>query len=157
MNSSIPVKLESKADTAHRQSENVKLSCRNLWKLFGNNSEQFMALHNNSPDLKVIKDSGLIAAVCDASVDVQEGEIFVIMGLSGSGKSTLVRCFSRLIEATAGHVIFDGQNLQEMSEPALNEVRRHKMGMVFQHFALLPHLTVLGNVAFPLDIQESIN
>jgi len=75
------------------------------------------------------------------------------MGLSGSGKSTLVRCLSRLIEPTAGRVLFEGRNLLEASERELIELRRHKMGMVFQHFALLPHLTVLGNVAFPLGIQ----
>ncbi|MFQ5785873.1 MAG: glycine betaine/L-proline ABC transporter ATP-binding protein, partial [Alphaproteobacteria bacterium] len=82
-----------------------------------------------------------------------EGEIFVIMGLSGSGKSTLVRCMSRLIEPTAGAVIFEGQDLLKAREQALIEIRRHKMGMVFQNFALLPHLTVLGNVAFPLSVQ----
>ena len=83
----------------------------------------------------------------------QEGEIFVIMGLSGSGKSTLVRCLSRLIEPTAGEILFDGRNLLEASDSEMIEIRRHKMGMVFQHFALLPHLTVLGNVAFPLEVQ----
>ncbi len=153
MNSSSVIEPILGANSSPRNTEIIKLSCKNLWKLFGSNSKQFMALHNNSPDPDAIKNAGLIAAVCDATVDVCEGEIFVIMGLSGSGKSTLVRCFSRLIEATAGHVLFDGQNLQEMSETDLNNVRRHKMGMVFQHFALLPHLTVLGNVAFPLDIQ----
>lgn len=153
MNPSSTFESVSGPNSPPGSSENVKLSCKNLWKLFGSNSEQFMALHNNSPDLEMINNTGFIAAVRDATVEVREGEIFVIMGLSGSGKSTLVRCFSRLIEATAGHVLFDGQNIHEMSEIALNEVRRHKMGMVFQHFALLPHLTVLGNVGFPLDIQ----
>jgi len=75
------------------------------------------------------------------------------MGLSGSGKSTLVRCMSRLIEPTAGRILFEGEDLLTVSERRLIEIRRHKMGMVFQHFALLPHLTVLGNVAFPLEVQ----
>jgi glycine betaine/proline transport system ATP-binding protein len=75
------------------------------------------------------------------------------MGLSGSGKSTLVRCMSRLIEPTAGRVMFEDKNLLDMGEKELMELRRHRMGMVFQHFALLPHQTVLGNVAFPLEIQ----
>ena len=95
----------------------------------------------------------MIVAVQDASIDVAEGEIFVIMGLSGSGKSTLLRCLSRLIDSTRGEVIFDGRDLNAISEAELIDIRRHKMGMVFQHFALLPHLTVLQNVAFPLDVQ----
>ena len=85
----------------------------------------------------------------DVSIEVTAGEIFVIMGLSGSGKSTLVRCLSRLVEATAGEVIFEGRDLLRAGEKELIEIRRHKMGMVFQHFALLPHLRVLDNVAFP--------
>ena len=75
------------------------------------------------------------------------------MGLSGSGKSTLVRCLSRLIEPTAGEVRFDGQDLRRVSDRELIEIRRHRMGMVFQNFALLPHLSVLSNVAFPLEVQ----
>ncbi|MEO2085636.1 MAG: ATP-binding cassette domain-containing protein, partial [Acidimicrobiales bacterium] len=82
-----------------------------------------------------------------------EGELVVLMGLSGSGKSTLVRCMSRLIEPTAGEIEFDGEDLRAASERELVELRRHKMGMVFQHFALFPHRTVLDNVAFPLEVQ----
>jgi glycine betaine/proline transport system ATP-binding protein len=91
--------------------------------------------------------------VRDASIEVATGEIFVIMGLSGSGKSTLVRCLSRLIEPTAGEVLLEGRDILGMSDAELTQVRRHEFGMVFQHFALLPHLSVLGNVAFPLEIQ----
>ncbi len=98
-------------------------------------------------------DAGLIGAVRGVNIEIHEGEIFIIMGLSGSGKSTVVRCLSRLIEPTCGEILFDGSNLLEASAKELIEIRRHKMGMVFQHFALLPHLTVLGNVAFPLEIQ----
>ncbi len=86
-------------------------------------------------------------------LEVRQGEIFIVMGLSGSGKSTLVRCLSRLIEPTAGKVEFEGKDLLKITDAELIEIRRHKMGMVFQNFALLPHLTVLENVAFPLAIQ----
>lgn len=89
----------------------------------------------------------------EASLTVHEGEIFIIMGLSGSGKSTLLRCLARLIEPTAGTVEFDGMDLLKASEAEMIELRRHKMGMVFQNFALLPHLSVIENVAFPLAVQ----
>ena len=92
-------------------------------------------------------------AVCDVSFEVDRGEIFVIMGLSGSGKSTVVRCLSRLVEPTSGKVLIDGQDLLRLSEKELIKLRRHKMGMVFQSFGLLPHLTVLDNVAYPLRVQ----
>ena len=94
-----------------------------------------------------------IPAVVDASFDIYAGEIFVIMGLSGSGKSTLVRCLSRLIEPSAGEIMFEGRNLLDASSSELIALRRHAMGMVFQNFGLLPHLNVLDNVAFPLKIQ----
>jgi glycine betaine/proline transport system ATP-binding protein len=94
-----------------------------------------------------------VPAVIDASLEVAPGEIFVVMGLSGSGKSTLVRCLSRLVEPSAGEVRFEGRDLRRVSDRELIEIRRHRMGMVFQNFALLPHLSVLRNVAFPLEIQ----
>jgi glycine betaine/proline transport system ATP-binding protein len=131
----------------------VKLSCRHIWKLFGNDAEAFLSQPKQPPTLDEIKQAGLIAAVRNANIDIHEGETFVIMGLSGSGKSTLVRCLSRLIEPTAGELLFEGKDLRAASDNEMIEIRRHKMGMVFQHFALLPHLTVLENIAFPLDIQ----
>jgi glycine betaine/proline transport system ATP-binding protein len=130
----------------------AKISCRGVWKIFGDNAERFFAGHR-APSHDQLNHAGLIGAVQNANFEVADGEIFVIMGLSGSGKSTLLRCMSRLIEPTAGEVIFDNRDLLKASEKELTEIRRHKMGMVFQHFALLPHLTVLGNVAFPLEIQ----
>ena len=132
---------------------NVKLACRNVWKIFGARSSGALADLGATPSLERLQAAGFVPAVRDASLDVVEGEIFVIMGLSGSGKSTLVRCMSRLIEPTSGEVIFNGQNLLAASEAEMIEIRRHKMGMVFQHFALLPHLSVLDNVAFPLSVQ----
>lgn len=130
-----------------------KLACRNVWKLYGPDPNKFLTTHGGEPDLETIKESGYISAVRNASLEVHEGELVVLMGLSGSGKSTLVRCMSRLIEPTAGEIDFDGQDLRAASERELVELRRHKMGMVFQHFALFPHRTVLENVAFPLEVQ----
>ncbi len=135
------------------QERPVKLACREVWKLFGEGGERFLAGRAAAPGLAEIQAAGLIGAVRQANIEVREGEIFVIMGLSGSGKSTLVRCLSRLIEPTAGEIIFEGQDLLRASEREMIRIRRHKMGMVFQHFALLPHLTVLQNVAFPLEVQ----
>lgn len=131
----------------------AKLVCRNVWKLFGPEAASFLAEHNGRPNAEAIAEAGLVGAVRQVDLDVHEGEIFVIMGLSGSGKSTLVRLMSRLIEPSGGDVLFKGENLLQVSQARMIEIRRHQMGMVFQHFALLPHLTVLDNVAFPLDIQ----
>ncbi|WP_417425371.1 quaternary amine ABC transporter ATP-binding protein [Hoeflea sp.] len=131
----------------------TKLVCRNVWKLFGADATSFLANHDGKPDAALIAEAGLVGAVRQVDLDVREGEIFVIMGLSGSGKSTLVRLMSRLIEPTGGDILFKGENLLAASHARMIEIRRHQMGMVFQHFALLPHLTVLDNVAFPLDIQ----
>ncbi|NQU58305.1 MAG: glycine betaine/L-proline ABC transporter ATP-binding protein [Rhodospirillales bacterium] len=133
--------------------KSIKLSCRGVWKLFGEDPQQFLAEKNNAPEESDLAHAGMIAAVRDATLEIPEGEIFIVMGLSGSGKSTLVRCMSRLIEPTAGEVLFEGLDLLKASPKELIEIRRHKMGMVFQHFALLPHMTVLGNVAFPLEVQ----
>jgi glycine betaine/proline transport system ATP-binding protein len=127
------------------------LVCRGLWKLYG--ERESAVFRKGAPSPEAVAAAGLIPAVCDVSLDVARGEIFVIMGLSGSGKSTLVRCMSRLIEPSAGELLFDGEDLLKAGPKALIEIRRHRMGMVFQHFALLPHLTVLGNVGFPLEVQ----
>ncbi len=134
----------------------AKLVCRSVWKLFGGHGASgFLAARGNDGAITAgdLKAAGLIAAVRDVTLAVPEGECFVIMGLSGSGKSTLVRCMSRLVEPTAGEIVFNGENLLKATAARMIEIRRHHMGMVFQHFALLPHLTVLGNVAFPLEIQ----
>jgi glycine betaine/proline transport system ATP-binding protein len=130
-----------------------KIVCRNVWKLYGPDPKKFLAAHGGEPSVADVKEAGYIPAVRDASLEVYEGEIVVLMGLSGSGKSTLLRCLSRLIDATAGQVEFDGQDLLAASDKEMIELRRHKMGMVFQHFALFPHRTVAENVAFPLEVQ----
>jgi len=134
-------------------STEAKLSCESLWKLYGADPVKFFGSHNNSPAQADIADGGYICAVRDVTFDVYPGEIVVVMGLSGSGKSTLVRCLSRLIEPTGGQINFEGQNLLAASRKEMIDIRRHKMGMVFQHFALLPHRTVIDNVAFPLEVQ----
>ena len=131
----------------------IKISCSNIWKLYGENPEKFLKENNNNPSTEQLKSNKYIPAVRDASIDVKTGEILVIMGLSGSGKSTLLRCMSKLIQPTDGQVFFEGKDLLKASDKELIEIRRHKMGMVFQHFALLPHRTVLQNVAFPLEVQ----
>ena len=129
----------------------AKLVCRHVWKLFGDGAESFLARGDMSRE--AVARAGLLAAVADADLEIGLGEIFVIMGLSGSGKSTLLRCMSRLIEPTGGEILLDGEDLLRAKPARLVEIRRHKMGMVFQHFALLPHRDVLGNVAFPLEVQ----
>jgi glycine betaine/proline transport system ATP-binding protein len=131
----------------------TKLSCRNVWKLFGHDPGGYVRRLGRMPSHEEAVAAGFVPAVADVSLDIRSGEIFVIMGLSGSGKSTLVRCLSRLVEPTSGHILLDGRDLLTVAERELIELRRHRMGMVFQHFALLPHLSVLRNVAFPLEIQ----
>ncbi|WP_440996083.1 quaternary amine ABC transporter ATP-binding protein [Arhodomonas sp. SL1] len=131
----------------------VKLACRGLWKVFGEHADRVLERLGGAPDDALLARHGFTAAVRDASLDVHTGEVFVIMGLSGSGKSTLVRCLSRLVEPSLGSLTLEDRDLLAAPERELTEIRRHKMGMVFQHFALLPHRDVLGNVAFPLEIQ----
>ncbi|MDF3415482.1 betaine/proline/choline family ABC transporter ATP-binding protein [Sulfitobacter sp. M57] len=128
------------------------LECRDVWKIYGAKADSFLT-HTPDPQKGDLRKHNLIGAVRRANVQIRKGEIFVIMGLSGSGKSTLVRCLSRLVEPTAGEIFFEGKNLLSMNEAELIHIRRTKMGMVFQQFALLPHLTVLENAAFPLDVQ----
>lgn len=136
----------------------VLLSCRNLWKVYGPKAGSYFDISNEVLDVDELADrmrrEAHVPAAIDVSFDLHVGEIFVIMGLSGSGKSTVVRCLSRLVDPSHGEALLDGDNLLGLSPKALIEVRRHKMGMVFQNFGLLPHLTVLENVAFPLKLQS---
>lgn len=140
----------------------VKLSCRNVWKVYGAKPPQFFDARNGdfgsvqaaSDHAAKIRDANHIVAAANVSFDVHVGEIFVIMGLSGSGKSTMVRCLSRIVEPTAGEILLDGVDLLSVGSKELIDYRRHKMGMVFQNFGLMPHLNVLDNVAFPLEMQR---
>ncbi len=138
--------------------DEVKLSCRNVWKVYGDQPDQFFNVSNVEVEdpgklADTIRDADHIVANADVSFDVHVGEIFVIMGLSGSGKSTIVRCLSRLVEPTAGEILLDGEDLLKKTNAELIEIRRHKMGMVFQSFGLMPHLSVIDNIAFPLKLQ----
>ncbi len=141
---------------------NSVIRCDSVYKIFGNNAKKLLEQSNNNVDAQKFQEAGCIVGVNDASFEVSKGEMLVVMGLSGSGKSTLLRCVSRLTEATAGKIYIDGEDLLQMNSKQLIELRRNKMGMVFQSFALLPHKTVLENIAFPLQIKgsstkESIN
>jgi len=134
-------------------SNETVISCKNVWKIFGSDPEGYLAKMPGGHSFDDIRADGYIAGVKDVSLDVTRGEMLVIMGLSGSGKSTLVRCFSRLHEITGGVIEVVGQDIMKLSEKELIELRRSKMGMVFQSFGLLPHRTVLDNVAFPLEMR----
>lgn len=129
----------------------AKLVVKNLYKVFGENPRDAMKLVEEGLDkAEIFSRTGQTLGVNNASFEVYEGEIFVVMGLSGSGKSTLVRLLNRLIEPTAGQVVVDGQDIAKMSDVELREFRRKHMSMVFQSFALMPHLSVLDNTAFGL-------
>ncbi|MFT4706646.1 MAG: glycine betaine/proline transport system ATP-binding protein [Ascidiaceihabitans sp.] len=129
------------------------IKCNSVYKIFGDNAEKMLRAANGKVDAKTFQDAGCVVGVNSASFEVYEGEMLVIMGLSGSGKSTLLRCISRLTETTAGEIHIDGEDLLAMNSKQLIELRRNKMGMVFQSFALLPHKTVLENIAFPLQVK----
>ena len=129
------------------------IKCESVYKIFGPNAKEMLENANGNVDAKTFQEAGCIVGVNNASFDVSKGELLVIMGLSGSGKSTLLRCISRLTDATSGKIFIDGQDLLSLKNKELIELRRNKMGMVFQSFALLPHKTVLENIAFPLLIK----
>ena len=141
-----------------QRSMSVKLEVKNLYKIFGENPAKALSLLDqgvNKDD--IFAQTGQTVGVKDASFSINEGEIFVIMGLSGSGKSTMVRLLNRLIEPTRGHVLIDGEDIAAMNDDQLREVRRQKISMVFQSFALMPHMSVLDNAAFGLELAgESV-
>ncbi len=129
------------------------MSCRNVWKLYGPKPQAYFAALKPGTSFEQMRSDGYISAVRDVSLDIAKGEMLVVMGLSGSGKSTLVRCLSRLIDSTAGTILIEGEDIAKMDARALIDLRRRKMGMVFQSFGLLPHRSVLDNVAFPLEMR----
>ena len=129
------------------------IKCESVYKVFGVNAKKMLEGITGNVDAKTFQEAGCIVGVNNASFEVSKGEMLVVMGLSGSGKSTLLRCISRLTDATAGKIFIEGQDLLSLKNKELIELRRNKMGMVFQSFALLPHKTVLENIAFPLQIK----
>ena len=133
--------------------EQAVIKCDSVYKIFGENAKKMLQDSQGNVDAKTFQDAGCIVGVNNASFEVSKSELLVVMGLSGSGKSTLLRCISRLSDATAGNIFIDGQDIMAMNNKQLIELRRNKMGMVFQSFALLPHKTVLENIAFPLQIK----
>ena len=135
------------------QSSTAVIECQSVYKIFGENAKKLLEQSNGSSIEDVLKKTDCVIGVDNVSFQVFNGEILVVMGLSGSGKSTLIRCITRLIDPTAGKVFIDGENILDMDDKKLIEIRRHKMGMVFQNFALLPHKTVLENIAFPLQVR----
>ena len=132
-----------------------KLECRSLWKIFGQASESVCQQHHhdNAALTKAATEQGCIIGASDVNFSVAPGELFVIMGLSGSGKSTVLRSIAQLHRPSLGQVFLDGEDLAAMSEKDLMEIRRRKMGMVFQNFGLVPHFTALENIAFPLKMR----
>ena len=131
-----------------------KITCSNIWKLFGPDEKRIIKnLDTNLSIKEVHEKTGHVVAVKDVSFSIQKGETFVVMGLSGSGKSTLVRCISRLIEPTSGTVKMDDVDVTKMSSKDLLELRRNKMSMVFQHFGLFPHRTVIENIGYGLEVR----
>jgi glycine betaine/proline transport system ATP-binding protein len=132
----------------------VTVSCRNVWKIYGPKADKIVGTPlADLPRSELQAKTGCVAAVRDVSFDVAKGEVFVVMGLSGSGKSTLVRMLNRLLDPSAGQVLIDDEDLVQLDDDQLREVRRTKISMVFQHFGLLPHRLIVDNVAFGLEIR----
>ena len=133
---------------------NQKIICSNIWKLFGPDEKRVMKNLDKKLSMKEVQQkTGHVVAVKNVSFSIQKGETFVVMGLSGSGKSTLVRCISRLIEPTSGIVKMDNIEVTKMNNRELLDLRRNKMSMVFQHFGLFPHRTVLENIGYGLEVR----
>ena len=131
------------------------IQIQNVWKIFGNTSQDALDAIQNK---KISKQEALekynsVIGVSNVSFDVKKGEIFCVMGLSGSGKSTLVRHINRLLEPTSGKILINNQDVMQFNKENLQELRNKKIGMVFQNFALMPHRSVLDNIAMPLEIR----
>jgi glycine betaine/proline transport system ATP-binding protein len=146
---------QTQEDVANAASgEAAALSVKDLWKIFGNKADKIIGTADADLSRKDLQaKTGCVAAVKDVSFDVNPGEVFVVMGLSGSGKSTLVRLLTRLIEPTAGTITIGGEDITKADDGQLRDLRRNHVAMVFQHFGLLPHRTVIDNVGFGLEVR----
>lgn len=131
-----------------------KIEIKNVYKIFGKNPKKIIPLLEKGLTKNEIHNkSGNSVGINNVSFEVNESEFFVVMGLSGSGKSTLIRCLNRLIESTSGQILIDGEDILKCDEDKLREIRRKKIAMVFQNFALFPHRTICSNVEYGLEIQ----
>ncbi|EKZ0361304.1 quaternary amine ABC transporter ATP-binding protein [Enterococcus faecalis] len=131
-----------------------KVKVNHLTKIFGKKTKPALEMiRANKSKTEILEKTGATVGVYDVNFEVEEGEIFVIMGLSGSGKSTLIRLLNRLIEPTSGNIYIDGQDISSLDKEGLREVRRNKMSMVFQNFGLFPHRTILDNTEYGLEIR----
>ena len=131
------------------------IEIQNIWKIFGNNSQQALdaIIKQNISKQEALENYNSVIGVSGVTFNVNPGEIFCVMGLSGSGKSTLVRHINRLLEPTLGKILIDGQNVMSFDKQKLQDFRNKKIGMVFQNFALMPHRSVIDNIAMPLEIR----
>ena len=131
------------------------IEIKNVWKIFGNNSEEALNAIQNQRISKqeALEKYNSVIGVSDVSFNVKKGEIFCVMGLSGSGKSTLVRHINRLLEPTSGQILINNEDVMKFDSKSLQDLRNKKIGMVFQNFALMPHRSVLDNIAMPLEIR----
>ena len=136
-------------------SSSSAIQIQNVWKVFGNTSKEALDAIQNKKISKTeaLENYNSVIGVSDVSFDVKQGEIFCVMGLSGSGKSTLVRHINRLLEPTSGKILINGQDVMALDRENLQELRNKKIGMVFQNFALMPHRSVVDNIAMPLEIR----
>ena len=142
--------------TQPAQQDDVVIKIENVWKIFGDNADSAMQaiLDRGLSKQQILEEYNAVVGVADVSLDIRRGEIFCVMGLSGSGKSTLVRHINRLLEPTSGKVIVDNVDVRQLGPAALQQFRNQKIGMVFQNFGLLPHRSVLANIAMPLEIRD---
>jgi glycine betaine/proline transport system ATP-binding protein len=148
------ISTESTSANESADGKEPAISVRNLWKIFGPTPNAIVGTpFAELSRTELLKETGCVAAVRDISFDVADGEVFVVMGLSGSGKSTLVRCLTRLIEPTSGQVLIEGEDVLAASASRLRQLRRTKFSMVFQHFGLLPHRSIIDNIAYSLEVN----